>query len=128
MLQFRQNDTAVVIILTLTELVTIPAPIFLFAFTHVVTKDLVAFVKGLVDDQSDYPDRYNQFTIDPSALFDGAQPGEWHYQVFQQTNPNNLIPANADSLLESGKLILDRAGGFAFTLYDSPTTFKTYNG
>lgn len=128
MLQFKQNDTAVAIILTITELVTLSGPAFLFAFTHVLTKDVVVFVKTEPDDESDYPDRYNQFTIDPAVVFAGYQPGEWHYQVFEQADPTNLDPALAGGLLESGKMLLDRPEDFAYTLYDSPTTFKTYNG
>lgn len=128
MLQFKQNDTAVAIILTLTELTTLSAPFYLFSFTHVLTKDVVAFVKSDEDDESDYPARYNQFTIDPETTFAGEQPGEWHYRVFEQDNADNLDPTLATGLLESGKMILDRTEDFAFELYDSPTSFKTYNG
>lgn len=128
MLQFRQNDTAVAIILTLTELVTLPEPNFLFVFTHVVTKNVVSFVKTTPDDQSAYQDRYNEFLIDPAVVFAGQQPGEWHYKVYEQTDPVNINPALAGGQLEAGKMILERSADFAYALYNSPTSFKTYNG
>lgn len=128
MLEFKQDDTAVPLILTLTENVSLADPFYLFAFTHVITKDVVAFIKADADDESNYPQRYNQYTIDPSVLFDGFHPGEWHYKIYEQDNDTNLDPALSRSVLEYGKMILNRAQEFAYELYDSPTTFKTYNG
>lgn len=128
MLEFKQDDTAAVLILTLTESASLSAPYCLFAFTHVTTKDVVAFLKSTDDDESDYPDRYNQFTIDPSVLFAGYQPGEWHYKIYEQPSDSNVDPALSGAVLEFGKMILDRAEEFAYDIYDSPTSFKTYNG
>jgi len=128
MLQFKQNDTAVAIILTLTELVTLPAPNYLFIFTHVTTKDQVAFVKINSDDESSYPSRYNQFTIDPSVLFSGKNTGEWHYVVYEQADAVNTDPALAGSVIEYGKMILNRTADFAYQMYNSSTQYKAYNG
>lgn len=128
MLEFKQDDTATNLIVTLTENVTIQEPNYLFVFTHVLTKDVVAFVKTEADDLSDYPGRYNKFLIDPAVLFAAYQPGVWQYSVYQQTSPSNLEPALSQGALEFGQLLLNRAVDFAFTKYDSPTSFKTYNG
>jgi len=128
MLEFRQNETAVAIILTLTELVTLAAPNFLFVFTHVTTKDQVAFVKLDSDDESEYPERYNQFTIDPAVLFAGKNTGEWHYVVYEQASDTNIDPALATNPVEYGKLMLDRTTDFSYQMYDSPTQYKAYNG
>lgn len=128
MLEFKQNDTQADLILTLTENVTLEEPNYLFVFTHVLTKDVVAFVKLETDDLSNYPQRYNEFAIDPAVLFAGFQPGVWDYQVFEQASAVNLDPTQAGGLLENGQLLLSRAQDFAFDLYDSPTSFKTYNG
>jgi hypothetical protein len=128
MLEFKQDDTAVELILTLTEYVTIPTPYYLFVFTHVVTKDQVVFVKGEIDDESLYPDRFNEFTINAATLFAGKQTGEWHYEVYQQDNGSNLNPALTNGLLERGKLMLVRTTEFAFTMYNQAQTFKMYNG
>lgn len=127
MLEFKQTDTAAVMILTLTELVTLTDPNYLFIFKHVTTKDIVAFVKSGVDDESDYPARYNQFTIDP-VLFAGQPTGEWHYQVYEQADNSNLDPFLSGGLLEEGKLYVDRDPAFSFTTYNTSTTYKAYNG
>ena len=128
MLEFKQDETAVQMIMTLTELSSLADPFFLFVFTHVATKEIVAFVRAAADDESDYPFRYNQFTIDVSDLFSGRPVGEWHYKVFEQDNDTNLDPP-ADTLpLESGKMRLDRDIDFAFQEYNSPTTYTVYNG
>lgn len=128
MLEFKQDDTAAVLIMTLTELVSLTDPYFLFVFTHITTKDQVIFLKFSDDDESDHPERYNQFTINPAVLFAGKGPGFWQYTVYEQASDTNLDPAAAGGILEWGELIIDRAADFAFTKYDSPTSFKTYNG
>lgn len=124
MLEFKQNDTAE-LILTLTELVTIDDPTFLFVFTHVLTKNVVAFIAA---DESLFTHRYNKFTINAAVLFSGQPPGEWHYKIYQQASAINLDPLLAEGILEYGKLILDRTTDFSFTMYDQPTIYKTYNG
>ncbi len=128
MLQFKQDDTAAVMILTLTEFVSLPAPYYLFVFTHVTTNEVVAFVKAEIDDESDYPQRYNQFTINAATLFNGKQPGEWHYKVYEQASAVNVDPGTAGAILEYGKLYLDRTAEFSYTQYDSATSYKVYNG
>lgn len=128
MLQFKQDDTAAELILTLSETVSIDTPNYLFVFTHVLTKDVVKFVKKDSDDESDHKERYNQFTIDPSVVFAGKQPGEWHYQIYEQLSDTNTNVASTGDLLEDGKMLLDRDTEFEYDMYDSPTSFKTYNG
>ena len=128
MLEFKQDDTAAVMILTLTELVTLSPVYYLFVFNHVTTKEVVAFVKATADEESLFPIRYNQFTIDASVIFDGKQPGEWHYKVYEQSSAVNTSPAAAGGVIEFGKLYLDRATDFDYDKYNTATTFKTYNG
>lgn len=128
MLQFKQDDTAAAMILTLTELVSLAAPYYLFVFTHVTTKEVVAFVKSEADDESDYPQRYNQFTINAAVVFADKQPGEWHYVIHEQASAVNVDPDAAGAILEYGKLYLDRATEFAYTQYETATSYKTYNG
>lgn len=115
-------------ILTLTELVSVSLPYYLFVFTHVTTKGIIKFVKSEADDESDYPQRYNQFTIDASSVFLDQPTGEWHYIIYQQNDPDNLDPTSTNGILEEGKLLLDRATEFEYTQYNSTTTYKAYNG
>jgi hypothetical protein len=128
MLQFKQDNTAAVMILTLTEFVTLPTPYYLFVFTHVETKNAVALVKAEVEDESDYPQRYNQFTINAADVFEDQPTGEWHYKVYEQVSAVNINPALAGDILEYGKLYLDRSTEFAYAQYDSSTSYKAYNG
>jgi hypothetical protein len=128
MLQFKQDDTTAVMILTLTEFVTLATPYYLFVFTHVETKNIVAFVKSEADDESDYPHRYNQFTIDATDIFEDQPTGEWHYKVYEQSSSTNTDIALTGDLLEDGKLTLTRAAEFAYSQYNSNTTYKAYNG
>ena len=83
------------------------------------TKDVITFTKTTDDDFSKYPERYNEFEVNPSAIFAGYQVGEWHYIITEQ---------QTGTVLEYGKLYLDRGTDFSFTKYDNATTFKTYNG
>jgi hypothetical protein len=128
MLQFAQDDTSAELILTLTEKVTLDVPYYLFVFTHVTTKDAVSFVKAVADDQSLYQSRYNQFTINPSVVFDEQPTGMWNYTIHEQEDDENTDVANTTSVLEYGKLILDRATAYAPTQYNSATSYKAYNG
>lgn len=125
MLEFKQSDTEAHLILTLTENVSIDTPVFLFVFTHVLTKQVVAFIAA---DVSSFPQRYNQFLINPSVVFTGKPPGEWHYKIYEQVSLVNMDPTLSGAVLEYGKMILDRAVEFAPAMYDEPTSFKAYNG
>lgn len=126
-LQFRQSDTAAVLLLTLTEHVTINDPYYLFVFTHVLTKEKVRFVKSESQDESTHPDRYNKFTIDATVIFLNAPVGEYHYEVYENTT-NGIDETAAVSLLETGKLMVLRSTDFRFTKYNDQVTFKAYNG
>jgi hypothetical protein len=128
MLQFKQDDTTAVMILTLTEFVTLAMPYYLFVFTHVETKRVVSLVKAPADDESGHPQRYNQFTIDAADVFEDQPTGEWHYKVYEQESSTNTDIDLTGDLLEDGKLILDRSTEFGYSQYNSETTYKAYNG
>lgn len=128
MLQFKTSDTAVNIVLTLSERLTITGAYYLFVFTSVTTKTVKTLILSDANDISTAKSRYNKFQINPSTLFLGGNTGEWHYNVYQQASSSNTDPALAGGLLESGKMYLDRSTDFAFTNYDSPVTYNAYNG
>lgn len=128
MLQFKQDDTTATLILTLSELQTIPDAYYLFVFTHLTTKDVIAFVKAQTDDQSAYTDRHNDFIIEPVTLFAGFPTGQWNYVVYEQASSTNTDTTLTGDPLEYGKIILDRATDFAFAGYEPATTYKGYDG
>lgn len=128
MLQFNQTDTAAVLIVTLTEKVTISDPYYLFIFKHVLTKQTVTFIKYTGQDESVYPQRYNQFTINAAVVFADKPTGEWHYIIYEQVSSTNTDPALSGNELEHGKLRIDPATAFEYTIYNGQQTFTAYNG
>lgn len=128
MLQFKQSDTAAVLTLTLTENVTVQDPYFLFVFTHVLTKQKVKIIKYSGDDESDFINRYNQFTINPSVVFLGKSIGEYYYNIYEQASSTNTDETLTGAVLEYGKLRVERATAFTFTKYNEAQTFTSYNG
>lgn len=128
MLTLNYGATNEKIVVTLTELVTLELPFYLFVFIHVETKAAVAKVFTTADDESTHQTRYNKFSIDTATLFNLQPVGEWHYRVYQQDNDTNTDPDLAAGLIESGKLILNPSEAFAFNKYEEATTYKVYNG
>lgn len=127
MIELSAANPSEKIIVTLTERTTINEPFYLFVFRNVTTKDIVIIIYSSDDDESEYPQRYNQFEINMAA-FAGKMFGHWNYAVYQQDNGENTDAESADILLEKGKMILYGANGFAFEMYEQPTTYKTYQG
>ena len=127
MLQLTQGQTDEKIVVTLTELSTLNDPYFLFVFTHVTTKAVVNIIVSDAQDESDYPERFNQFTIDTNALFNNQLTGEWLYTAYEQSSPTNTETTGLN-VLENGKLRLYPSSQFSYTQYNSSTTYKAYNG
>ncbi len=128
MVELRKGQTSENIIVTLNELKTLNEPYYLFVFTQVTTKQVVSFIKSTSDDLSEYPERYNEFEIDTQDLFGTAQPGQWHYEIYEQVSSTNTDVENTTSLLEYGAMILSAAAEFEFTQYNNAVTYKAYNG
>src|SRR5262245_22378752 len=128
MLELRKGQVNEKIVVTLTELITLAEPNFLFVFTQTTTKEKVSFVKLNSDDESDFPSRYNQFDINTNTLFGSVMHGQWNYEVYEQESETNLDPELATGIVEQGKMILYSATEFEFTQHNQATTFKVYNG
>jgi hypothetical protein len=113
------------IILTLSEKSTLTSPNYLFYFKSRNTNETVAFVILNNADLSAYKERFNAFNITVSSYFATKLPGEWSYQIYEQTSTSNLIPSQATSLLESGQATLNDTSQFSFTTYSNQTnTYK----
>ncbi len=128
MIQLTQGQTQEKIIVTLNERRTILEPYYLFIFIHVTTKNVVAFIKSTVDEESAYTERYNQFEINTEAIFGSCPLGEWHYVIYEQESATNMEPANVTTILEYGKMLLLPAAPFEYSPYNFSTTYKAYNG
>lgn len=112
------------IVVTLTEKTTLDDPYYLFVFTHLTTKEVVKIIKSSGDDLSDYPRRYNEFSID-ATLFPSL--GQWLYQVYEQESSTNEDPTGLTEV-ENGKMNLLAANDFTYAKYEPSTTYKTYAG
>jgi hypothetical protein len=128
MLELHFGESSEKVIVTLNELITLTDPYYLFVFTHVTTKDVVSIIRSTAQDESLYPERYNQFDIDTTTVFEDRHPGEWHYNIYEQSDDTNTDVADTASLVEYGKMILYPATAYAPTKYNESTTYKVYNG
>lgn len=123
MIYLTKQETSEQIIWTLTEKQTLAAPNYLFIFTNRTDNTQVKFIKLFAQDISVHKERYNKFDIDTKHEFDDKLAGEWTYYIYETTHTNNLNPAQATSLLETGILRLNSNANFEFTEYETSNTF-----
>jgi hypothetical protein len=128
MLELHISEASEDIVVTLTEKKTLSEPYYLFVFTHVTTKQVVNLIMSPDDDQSEYPARYNKYTLATATVFDNKPAGQWIYSVYEQESSTNTTVSNTASLVENGKMILYAAEAFEFEKYNESTSYKTYNG
>jgi len=109
--------------ITLTELVTIAAPYYLFVFTNKTTNEVSTC---FLTDTSAYPIRFNRFTVtEPIDIT--LIPGDYVYQVYQKATQVATIPATG--LLETGiarvPVTLLTETEFASTLNIAPLVYES---
>lgn len=126
MLLLTKGQTSENIVVTLTERRDLTEGNYLFIFTHYTTKQIVTKIFNFLADDSDFPERFNQFEIDTSVLFDGCPVGQWTYEVYEEEGV--LIDPTGLNLLEEGILVLKPAVDFSFAEYDQAQSFKVYGG
>jgi len=114
------------VIVTFNEFKTLTNPYYLFVFTNLNTLEVVTKIINSTADSSLYTYRYNEFTIATSTLFNGKPTGMWRYDAYEQASNSNTNPANATTLVETGKLLLQAVTPFAYTKYNTATSIKTY--
>lgn len=124
MIYLTKMQTSDEIIVTLTEKQTLAAPNYLFIFINRTDNTEAKFIKLNNQDISTHKERYNKFVIDTKHEFDNKLAGEWTYYIYETTHTNNLNPAQATSLLETGILRLNDNSIFEFTEYETNNTFK----
>ena len=100
------------VVLTLTELVTLAVPKFLFEFKNDQDNSLKYFIAA---DVSSYTDRFNKFLIEESTTeapltgkIELELTGFYSYRVFEQLSSSNLDPTLCDNTtpLETGKVLV----------------------
>ena len=108
----RLNLGSNVVVLTLSEKVTISNPKFLFEFINNQTQQKYYCIAA---DTSLYLDRYNKFTIvvkttTPSPLIGEIQiplGDEYTYNVYEQASSTNLNPSGL-TVVENGLMTYDK--------------------
>lgn len=128
MLNFGGANTTQNFVVTLTERVSIQNPYYLFVFEHVTTKQEFKFVLDSGDDLSAYPERFNQFQIDVTALMPDAPEGDYRYSIYEQASSTNTDVASTGALLEVGQMKMDVLPDRTYTKYNQSQSFKVYNG
>lgn len=127
MVVLQKGQASENIIVTLNEKRTLTDGYYLFVFTHILTRTRVTKIYAFSDDESPYPDRYNQFEIDTSADFSDKPVGQWNYDIYEQASSSNTYPDGL-TLVETGIMKLKPASAFEFEKYNETTSFKTYAG
>ena len=129
MLLLTQNNATDNIVVTLSELIRLTDPNYLFIFKHITNKTVISFVKLNSSDLSTHQNRYNEFSIATATLFGSNKNalGQYIYKVYEQVSASNLNPAGLN-LIEQGKANLQNPSPFLFTTNAPVTTYQAYGG
>jgi hypothetical protein len=105
------------VVLTLTEVTTVPTPHYLFAFTNEMNTASVPQLFTTADISS-YPERYNLFVLDEPVDITLLQ-GQFIYQVYQSSVPYVLpltIAQSTGIVIEEGRMVV--SGPVGTSIYD----------
>ena len=127
MIILTKGQTAQHLIVTLNEKRTLTSGYYLFVFTHFTTGDVINKIYNFTEDNSSYPDRYNDFDINTQSLFGAAQLGQWKYEVYEQASSSNTDVTGL-TMVEKGVMTLKPVTEYAPEEYNEPTTIKQYAG
>jgi hypothetical protein len=105
------------IVLTLTEVTTVPTPHYLFAFTNEMntTSSTQLFTTA---DTSLYPERYNLFVLNEPVDIILLQ-GQFIYQIYESSVPYVLpltIAQTTGVVIEEGRMVV--SGPVGTSIYD----------
>lgn len=113
MINIDKNSSNIVV-LTLTEKSTLLNPHYLFSFSATTDTDIQ--VNFIAQDNSQYKNRYNRFTIvETGTTFTNLTggtinlnpPGMWDYTIYEQQSTTNLFISGTTSIVEVGKVIVN---------------------
>lgn len=121
MLKIQRNGTTPLIV-TVTELTTIANPNYLFEFIHEQSFNTQTCVLANV---STTIQRFDEFVLTDGVDVNFIYDGFYTYNIYQQSSPSNLEPANSQGLVETGRAHVVEADSPSFE-YDSPIYFNIY--
>jgi hypothetical protein len=105
------------VVLTLTEVTTVPTPHYLFAFTNEMNTASVPQLFTTAD-TSLWPERYNLFVLNEPVDLPLKQ-GQFIYQVYQSSVPYVLpltIAQSTGVVIEEGRMVV--SGPVGNSIYD----------
>ena len=102
------------IVLTLSEVSTLPSPYYLFVFQNEMnpTSDPILFTNL---DESPYPERFNLFYLDEPVDVELIK-GQYTYSVNESTTPPTSIEDTTGVVIEEGRMVV--SGAPISSIYD----------
>ncbi len=82
MIHINKENESEAIIMTLSENSALPTSYYTLVFTDSVSRDTVFYWLNPDDDMSDYPNRFNKYSISTTP-FNNKNPGQWFYDVYE---------------------------------------------
>lgn len=126
MLNFTKGTNAVMY-LTLTERQTITDANWLFVFESRTTNDKVKFVIANASDQSQFKDRFNQFTITVDTYFGTKEEGWYKVTIYEQASAVNTDESSAGAIVEQGLMFLSDGTDVSYNKFNNTTNYKVYD-
>lgn len=102
------------IVLTLSEVSTLPSPYYLFVFQNEMnpTSDPILFSNT---DESPYPERFNLFYLD-EPIDAELMKGQYTYSVYESTIPPTQVSDTTGVVIEEGRMVV--SGAVTTSIYD----------
>jgi hypothetical protein len=117
-----QRSGSTPIVVTVTELTTIPAPNYLFEFIH---EQSFKSYFCILTNVSQAISRFDEFVLIDGVDVNFDYNGSYVYNIYQQTSAINLDPTLSQGLVETGRAEVVEAPT-TNNFYESPITFEIY--
>jgi hypothetical protein len=111
---YIKKDEVNQIILTLTEVSTLPNPYYLFVFQNEMDK-LSAPITFYTADLSTYPERFNQFELDEPVDLELVK-GQYTYSIYESTITPPTIANSTGVVIEEGRMVV--SGPIVQSIYE----------
>ena len=111
---YIKKDEVNQIILTLTEVSTLPNPYYLFVFQNEMDK-LSTPITFFTADVSAYPERFNQFELDEPVDLTLIK-GQYTYSIYESTITPPTIANSTGLVIEEGRMVVN--GPIVSSIYE----------
>jgi len=111
---YIKKDEVNQIILTLTEVSTLPTPYYLFVFQNEMDK-LSAPITFYTADLSAYPERFNQFELDEPVDLELIK-GQYTYSIYESSITPPTIANSTGFVIEEGRMVV--SGPIVSSIYE----------